>query len=240
MSDQRRPGDPPGSRRSPDGTLFRRKTDGSWWWQASDGNWYPAQLHPSYRPPPPPPPPPAPSPPLEPTAVFSIPQVEPFPRRAWTTFRGWPRAAQLGLAAGLVVLVIAVVTPKDDAPKEVLSAGRSTLLTPSTRAKASPTTAELVLPKASTTIEPTAAPPTTHAAVAAAPTTTEPPVTDPPSTEASAPTEEDCDPSYPDFCIPHSPPDLDCGDIPHNNFQVLLPDPHRLDGNPKNGIGCED
>ena len=48
----------------------------------------------------------------------------------------------------------------------------------------------------------------------------------------------DCDPSYPDFCIPPSPPDLDCKDIPQKRFTVFQPDPHRLDGD-KDGIGCE-
>jgi len=47
-----------------------------------------------------------------------------------------------------------------------------------------------------------------------------------------------CDPSYPDFCIPPPPPDLDCGDIPQKKFTVLQPDPHRFDGD-KDGIGCE-
>lgn len=50
--------------------------------------------------------------------------------------------------------------------------------------------------------------------------------------------QSDCDPSYPDFCIPTSPPDLDCGDIPQKRFTVLQPDPHRFDGD-KDGIGCE-
>jgi micrococcal nuclease len=47
-----------------------------------------------------------------------------------------------------------------------------------------------------------------------------------------------CDPSYPDVCIPPYPPDLDCGDIPHRRFRVLPPDPHGFDGD-KDGIGCE-
>ena len=47
-----------------------------------------------------------------------------------------------------------------------------------------------------------------------------------------------CDPSYPDFCIPSPPPDLDCKDIPQKRFTVLQPDPHRFDGD-KDGIGCE-
>jgi micrococcal nuclease len=48
-----------------------------------------------------------------------------------------------------------------------------------------------------------------------------------------------CDPSYPDVCIPPAPPDLDCKDITHRNFRVLSPDPHRFDGRDNDGIGCE-
>ena len=47
-----------------------------------------------------------------------------------------------------------------------------------------------------------------------------------------------CDLSYPTVCIPPRPPDLDCGEIPHRNFTVLPPDPHRFDGD-KDGVGCE-
>jgi len=49
---------------------------------------------------------------------------------------------------------------------------------------------------------------------------------------------EECDPSYPDFCIAPNHPDLDCGEISERNFRVLPPDPHRFDGD-KDGIGCE-
>lgn len=47
-----------------------------------------------------------------------------------------------------------------------------------------------------------------------------------------------CDPSYPDVCIPPPPPDLDCKDIPFRRFRVLPPDPHRFDGD-GDGLGCE-
>lgn len=50
--------------------------------------------------------------------------------------------------------------------------------------------------------------------------------------------EQNCDPSYPTVCIPVPPPDLDCRQIPHRNFLVLPPDPHRFDGD-KDGVGCE-
>ena len=48
----------------------------------------------------------------------------------------------------------------------------------------------------------------------------------------------DCDPSYPEFCIPSPPPDLDCSDISKKNFKVVGSDPHRFDGD-GDGIGCE-
>jgi micrococcal nuclease len=47
-----------------------------------------------------------------------------------------------------------------------------------------------------------------------------------------------CDPSYPGVCIPPYPPDVDCGDIPYEDFTVLPPDPHGFDGD-GDGIGCE-
>ncbi len=48
---------------------------------------------------------------------------------------------------------------------------------------------------------------------------------------------DDCDPSYPDVCIPPPPPDLNCPDVPYFNIRVLPPDPHSLDGN-TDGVGC--
>lgn len=72
---------------------------------------------------------------------------------------------------------------------------------------------------------------------------TAPEPTSPPSTVATPPTSasagrEGCEPSYPTVCIPPSPPDLDCADIPHRRFPVLPPDPHRFDGG-GDGLGCE-
>ena len=55
---------------------------------------------------------------------------------------------------------------------------------------------------------------------------------------AAPQTTGNCDPSYPDFCIEPSPPDLDCGDISRKNFTVFQPDPHRFDRD-RDGIGCE-
>jgi len=47
-----------------------------------------------------------------------------------------------------------------------------------------------------------------------------------------------CDPSYPDVCIPRYPPDLDCSQIPYRRFRVIPPDPHSFDRD-GDGIGCE-
>lgn len=59
-----------------------------------------------------------------------------------------------------------------------------------------------------------------------------------PSEPVQSTQENNCDPSYPDVCIPVYPPDLDCGEISFKNFKVLQPDPHGFDGD-KDGIGCE-
>ncbi len=47
-----------------------------------------------------------------------------------------------------------------------------------------------------------------------------------------------CDPAYPDVCIPSPPPDLDCSEVSYRNFRVLPPDPHGFDQN-NDGIACE-
>lgn len=47
-----------------------------------------------------------------------------------------------------------------------------------------------------------------------------------------------CDPSYPDVCIPPYPPDLDCDEISYKNFRVVGADSHGFDRD-ENGIGCE-
>lgn len=57
-------------------------------------------------------------------------------------------------------------------------------------------------------------------------------------TSEAAPTQSECDPSYPDFCIPPNTPDLDCGEIQYKNFRVFPPDRHGFDRD-NDGIGCE-
>ena len=50
--------------------------------------------------------------------------------------------------------------------------------------------------------------------------------------------QQNCDSSYPTVCIASPPPDLDCPDVPYQNFEVRQPDPHHFDRD-KDGIGCE-
>lgn len=48
----------------------------------------------------------------------------------------------------------------------------------------------------------------------------------------------DCDPSYPDACIPPAPPDLDCPDVSQTAFTVQGNDPHGFDAD-GDGVGCD-
>jgi micrococcal nuclease len=76
------------------------------------------------------------------------------------------------------------------------------------------------------------------AAPSSAPTSIAAPAVPPPANAPAAAPAGNCDPSYPDVCIPPPPPDLDCGDITARRFTVLPPDPHHFDGD-HDGIGCE-
>jgi micrococcal nuclease len=70
---------------------------------------------------------------------------------------------------------------------------------------------------------------------AGGPAPTSPPQTAPAPPAASG----GCDSSYPDFCIPPAPPDLNCKDVaPHRNFTVRPPDAHGFDAD-HDGKGCE-
>jgi hypothetical protein len=91
-----------------------------------------------------------------------------------------------------------------------------------------------------TTTEPTATPePGTSESTTIEPTTAPERITISPS-ETTPPTSNlnSCDTSYPDFCIPSPPPNLNCPDIPQKNFKVLPPDPHGFDRD-RDGVGCE-
>jgi hypothetical protein len=113
----------------------------------------------------------------------------------------------------------------------------TTALTSTTEATApTSTTTTTTQPTTTTSSATTTSQPATTTTTKATTTTTKATTTSKPTTTVT--TAENCDPYYPDFCIPPPPPDLDCGDIPQKNFTVLQPDPHGFDGN-KDGIGCE-
>jgi hypothetical protein len=59
-----------------------------------------------------------------------------------------------------------------------------------------------------------------------------------PRPATTQPPARNCHPSYPDFCIPAPPPDLDCADVSGSDFTVLPPDPHQFDRE-GDGVGCE-
>jgi micrococcal nuclease len=103
----------------------------------------------------------------------------------------------------------------------------------------SPTATTTITTITTTTITTTTTAPPTTTTRAPTTTTTQPPAT---TTTAVATTTTtppaNCHSSYPDFCIPPPPPDLNCGDIGAKNFTVLPPDPHGFDGD-KDGVGCE-
>jgi hypothetical protein len=77
---------------------------------------------------------------------------------------------------------------------------------------------------------------TVQATTTAAPTTRRPTTTRRPAT--TRPPARNCDSSYPDFCIPSPPPDLDCPDVAGSNFTVRPPDPHGFDSD-NDRVGCE-
>jgi hypothetical protein len=60
---------------------------------------------------------------------------------------------------------------------------------------------------------------------------------------AAAAEQQRCHPSYPDYCIPPPPPDLDCPDVTGRKpfrvrHDVRNPDPHGLDRD-RDGRACE-
>ena len=66
-----------------------------------------------------------------------------------------------------------------------------------------------------------------------------PPTTAPPTTEPAPPPQTDCDPAYPNDCLPPPPPDLDCADVGHRvQVDRQYGDPHRLDAD-GDGVGCD-
>lgn len=126
------------------------------------------------------------------------------------------------------------VGPQTPTPSPVMPA---TATSPPAPPTAVPTRPAPPTPAPTPPPAPTAtAAPVVSAAPRPAPTATRVPPA--PTRTPTPPPAQACHPSYPTVCIPPPPPDLDCADIPHRNFPVRPPDPHRFDGD-KDGIGCE-
>jgi hypothetical protein len=133
--------------------------------------------------------------------------------------RAWGAGLIWGVL-GFVVGAVAGGAGVEQEPRTVTVTSIVTSIVP-----ASTTTTE---PETTTTVSAT----TTTRRPRPATTTTRRRVT----TTTRAPT-RNCDPSYPDFCMP-PPPDLDCADINGRNLTVLPPDPHGFDRE-GDGLGCE-
>lgn len=139
--------------------------------------------------------------------------------------------------------VAPIVTPGNtsEAPKpsSTMTLGNTPAPTRTTIPTTAPSYAST--PAATATRKPTLKPTVVRSAPNVAIVPTKAPLRPPTSTGTSvaiAP-RGNCDPSYPDFCIPPPPPDLDCKDVkPHKKFRVLPPDPHGFDRD-GDGIGCE-
>lgn len=109
-------------------------------------------------------------------------------------------------------------------------------------ATASPT-AVRTAPVTALTAAPTVVATARPATPAPTPTRTPAPVT--PAPPPPPPPTSNCDPSYPDVCIPRGAADYDCAGGTGNGpnyirgpIRVLPPDPHDLDRD-GNGIGCQ-
>lgn len=142
----------------------------------------------------------------------------------------WPLWRLLVLGFGSFFFGVCVATtPTDVTTSETTLRSEDVLPRVSTTRERTSITRERTTTSTTST---TAAPTTTTAATA-------PPQTPTPTQAfAAPPPSSNCHPSYPDFCIPPPPPDLDCGDIDQKDFTVHQPDPHGFDGN-RDGRGCE-
>ena len=129
-------------------------------------------------------------------------------------------------------------SPEDPTTSEQQADQQSTATPPTTipATAAPPTTTPTTT--LSTSPSPTTATPTT-----AAPTTTPPTTIAAPTTAAPTTTAGGCHPAY-EGCLQNLPGDaLNCGDIPASQKPVVLRDvnvdPYKLDGNDRDGRGCE-
>jgi hypothetical protein len=137
----------------------------------------------------------------------------------------WRQGWVLGVVGFLLGAFVANATQEEQPVRTVTVTSIVTSLVPAPTTTTEPPTSTTEPP----TTESTRAPTTTRRPRPATTRRPRPTTTRPPS---------NCHRSYPDFCIPPPPPDLDCDDVNGNDFTVLPPDPHGFDGN-GDGVGCE-
>ena len=150
-------------------------------------------------------------------------------QRFWALPWKWKAPSLVGVAIAGLVLIGVVSGGGDSTEKADGSSSSTATVSVTPTSEPSATSSPTAVPTQKPTPVPTPAPtpvPTAAPTSAPTPVPTQPPVAG------------GCDPSYPDFCIPPYPPDLNCGDVAGSGFTVLPPDPHGFDEN-GDGIGCE-
>jgi hypothetical protein len=161
-------------------------------------------------------------PPQEPPAGWGTPPP-PGPPRQPNQLPWWRRGWVAGLTWGVIGFVVGAVAGGAGAQQQPPTVTVTSIVIS-------------IVPASTTT---TTEPETTTTARATT-TTQRPTTTTPPTTRRRTTTtqQRDCDASYPDFCIPPPPPDLDCPDINGTDFTVQGTDPHGFDAD-GDGVGCE-
>lgn len=218
------------------------------WWQASDGNWYSPEVHPS-----------ASQPPWAvPPSAGAVSVTGRGARPWWKRKRVLLPAAVAGLAAvgslsddGGVGQVQVTGRQGDDAALTTMTTPATTT-TPVTAAIAATTTPPTMAPPpppapSTTVAAPTTTTPPPSPTTAAPPLSTAPPTTrQPPTTTTAlavlgtmAAARDGCDPNYAGACVPPYPPDVDCTELPDQDFQVVGRDVHGLDRGGTPGLACE-
>lgn len=141
-----------------------------------------------------------------------------------------------------VALVVGWVAPASSTTPSTNAVPTTPKATSSSPSPTAPATTSAASPAIAPTTQapiptPTPAQPSPVRTTAPRPRPTTPRTTVPPPHH---PPQPDCDPSYPDVCIPpvSVAGDLDCPDISFRNFRVLPPDPHGFDRD-HDGVGCE-
>lgn len=139
------------------------------------------------------------------------------------------------VSVAVALTVASCGSPPEAEPEQPVDIGTTTSAAPTTTSTTSAPPTTSAVP---TSVPP--APPKPKPVPVPAPKPKPVPKPAPPPPAPKPAPRGNCDASYPTVCIPPAPPDLDCGEVPYNNFQVVGADPHGFDGNDNDGVGCEE